>query len=204
MFLEQQTGLLASPTALEEYFLLYHKVENAERLKTFVNANDDQTQTLVGEKDLLRMAHNKTKELEKNKARLQQLKNKLMCQDNLTEQQILSQGKDQLARMTLMKLQKQLEMLYFSVAKRTKEISSLAGRAFSSTYYSGHQVACVFIDYLLLIYSENVYGLEVNSRNVTLYIWYTCPKCLCLQILVKDDPPCEQNVRKRKLKSFLL
>ena len=76
MFLEQQTGLLASPTAFEEYFLLYHKVENAERLKTFVNANDDQTQTLVGEKDLLRMAHNKTKELEKNKARLQQLKNK--------------------------------------------------------------------------------------------------------------------------------
>ena len=127
-----------------------------------------------------------------------------MCQDNLTEQQILSQGKDQLARMTLMKLQKQLEMLYFSVAKRTKEISSLAGRAFSSTYYSGHQGACVFIDYLLLIYSENVYGLEVNSRNVTLYIWYTCPKCLCLQILVKDDPPCEQNARKRKLKSFLL
>ena len=76
------------------------------------------------------MAHNKTKELEKNKARLQQLRNKLKCQDNETEQQILLQGKDQLARITIRKLQKQLEMLYFSVAKRTKEVSSLAGRVF--------------------------------------------------------------------------
>lgn len=102
-------------------------------MKIFLSANDDQTQTLVGEKDLLRMAHNKTKELEKNKARLQRLRNKLKCQNNITEQQILLQGKDQLARITIMKLQKQLEMLYFSVAKRTKEISSLAGRVFFSS-----------------------------------------------------------------------
>ena len=140
MSLEQQTGLLACPTALEEFFLLHHKVENAERLKIFLSANDDQTQTLVGEKDLLCMAHNKTKGLEKNKARLQQLRNKLKCQDNETEQQILLQGKDQLARITIRKLQKQLEMLYFSVAKRTKEISSLAGRVFSQVNVLDHQL----------------------------------------------------------------
>ena len=89
---------------------------------------------LVGEKDVRRLAHNKTNELEKNKARLEKLKDKLMHQDNLTEQQILLQGKDQLARVTIMKLQKQLEMLYFPIAKRTKEISSLVGRAFPSSY----------------------------------------------------------------------
>ncbi len=54
-----------------------------------------------------------------------------MRQENLTDQQVLLQGKDHLARITIKKLQRQLEMLYFSVAKRTKEISSLAGRAFS-------------------------------------------------------------------------
>ena len=128
--------MLTSPTALEEIFLLHHKVKNAERLKIFVSTNDDQTQTLVGEKDLLRMAHTKTKELEKNKARLHQLMDTLMRQENLTEQQILLQGKDQLARITITKLQKQSEILYFSVAKRTKEISSLAGRAFALNYKS--------------------------------------------------------------------
>ena len=51
---------------------------------------------------------------------------KLMCQDDITEQQISLQGKDQLARITILKLQKQLLMLYLSVAKQTKEISLLA------------------------------------------------------------------------------
>ena len=87
--LEQQAGLLSSPSAFEEAFVLHQKIENAERLKTFVDANDDETQTLVGEKDFLRMAQDKTKELEKNKARLLQLKNTLMHDSNITEQQIL-------------------------------------------------------------------------------------------------------------------
>lgn len=122
--------MLSPPSALEEAFILHQKIENAERLKTFVDANDNEIQTLVGEKDFLRMAQEKTKELEKNKARLLQLKNTLMRASNITEQQILLQGKDQLARFTIMKLQKKLEMLYFSVTKRSKEISCLAGEAF--------------------------------------------------------------------------
>ena len=48
-FLEQQAGLNMGVGVLEELFLLHHAVQNAERLTAFVRANDDQTQTLIGD-----------------------------------------------------------------------------------------------------------------------------------------------------------
>ena len=48
---------------------------------------------------------------------------------NITEEEILAQGiaqgKVQLAKVTVAKLQERLEMLYFSVTRRIKEISCL-------------------------------------------------------------------------------
>ena len=126
-FLEQQAGLNTGVGELEELFLLHHAVQNAERLTAFVSANDDQTQTLIGDQHFHRLASNKTNQLEKNMARLRELKTRFFSVGNITEEEILAQGKVQLAKVTVAKLQKRLEMLYFSVTRRIKEISSLAG-----------------------------------------------------------------------------
>lgn len=107
-------------------FLLHHSVENAKRLIAFVNENDDQTQILTGDQQFHGLAIDKTKQLNKDMARLHVLKNRVIITQETTEEEILAQGKIELANVTLTKLQK-LEMLYFSITRRTKEISSLAG-----------------------------------------------------------------------------
>ena len=108
---------------------LHHAVQNTERLMAFVSANDDQTQTLIGDQHFHRLADNKTNQLEKNMTRLRELKTRFFSVGNITEEEILAQGiaqgKVQLAKVTVAKLQKRLEMLYFSVTRRIKEISSL-------------------------------------------------------------------------------
>lgn len=108
-------------------FLLHHSVENAKRLIAFVNENDDQTQILTGDQQFHGLAIDKTKQLNKDMARLHVLKNRVIITQETTEEEILAQGKIELANVTLTKLQKKLEMLYFSITRRTKEISSLAG-----------------------------------------------------------------------------
>ena len=124
--LEQQQGKSGDVGAFGELFQLHHSVENAKRLTPFVNENDDQTQILTGNQQFHRLAIDKTKQLNKDMARLHVLKNRLITHDT-TEEEILAQGKIELANVTITKLQKKLEMLYFSIARRTKEISSLAG-----------------------------------------------------------------------------
>lgn len=92
-----------------------------------MNENDDQTQILTGDQQFHRLAIDKTKQLNKDMARLHVLKNRVIITQETTEEEILAQGKIELANVTLTKLQKKLEMLYFSITRRTKEISSLAG-----------------------------------------------------------------------------
>ena len=124
--LEQQIGVSSLKGAAEEFFLLHQTVENAQHLENFVRANDDQTQTLLGDRRFVHDAQNKVKQLERNATRLLELKRQLL-DGHVTEEQLLEQGKSQLAKITVAKLQKRLEMLYFSVTRRTKEITSLAG-----------------------------------------------------------------------------
>jgi hypothetical protein len=112
---------------LGEFYLLYHTVQNAQRLTAFVNANDDQTRIMLGNQTFHQFAADKTKELDKNMARMRVLKTTLLSRQNSTEEEILEQGKVELARVTVTGLQMKLEMLYFSIARRLKEISSLAG-----------------------------------------------------------------------------
>ena len=55
------------------------------------------------------------------------LKTSVLSRQNGTEEEILAQGKVELAKVTVTGLQMKLEMLYFSITRRLKEISSLAG-----------------------------------------------------------------------------
>ncbi|XP_046864374.1 uncharacterized protein LOC124458395 [Xenia sp. Carnegie-2017] len=122
---EQQIGVSSLKGAAEEFFLLHQTVENAQHLENFVRDNDDQTQTLLGDRRFVHDAQNKVKQLERNATRFLELKRQLL-DGHVTEEQLLEQGKSQLAKITVAKLQKRLEMLYFSVTRCTKEITSLA------------------------------------------------------------------------------
>ena len=124
---EQQRGKNGEVGDLGEFYLLYHTVKNAQRLTEFVCANDDQTRIMLGNQQFHQVAADQTKELDKNMARLRVLKTSLLSQQNSTEEEILAQGKVELAKVTVTGLQMKLEMLYFSITRRLKEISSLAG-----------------------------------------------------------------------------
>ncbi|XP_046843637.1 uncharacterized protein LOC124437752 [Xenia sp. Carnegie-2017] len=119
---EQQIGVSSLKSAAEDFFLLHQTVDNAQHLENFVKANDDQTRTFLGDRCFVHDAQNKVKQLEQNATRLLELKRQLL-DGHVTEEQLLEQGKSQLAKITVAKLQKRLEMLYFSVTRRTKEIT---------------------------------------------------------------------------------
>ena len=108
-------------------------MQNAQRLTAFVKANDDQTRIILGNRQFHQIAADKTKELDKNIARMRVLKTTLLSRQNSTEEAILAQGKVELARVMVNGLQMKLEMLYFSIARRLKEISSLAGLHITTT-----------------------------------------------------------------------
>ncbi|CAB4029371.1 Hypothetical predicted protein [Paramuricea clavata] len=81
---------------------------------------------MLGNQQFHQVAADQTKELDKNMARLRVLKTSLLSQRNSTEEEILAQGKVEFAKVTVTGLQMKLEMLYFSITRRLKEISSLA------------------------------------------------------------------------------
>ena len=124
---DQQRGKNGEIGDLGEFYLLHHTVQNAQHLTEFVNANDDQTRIMLGNQKFHQFAADKTKDLDKNMARMRALKTSLLSQLCCTEEDILAQGKVELAKVTVTGLQMKLEMLYFSIARRLKEISSLAG-----------------------------------------------------------------------------
>ena len=123
----QQKGKKGEVGELGEFYILHHTVQNAQRLTAFVNANDDETRIMLGNQQFHQFAADKTKELHKNIARMRVLKTSVLSRQNGTEEEILAQGKVELAKVTVTGLQMKLEMLYFSITRRLKEISSLAG-----------------------------------------------------------------------------
>lgn len=112
---------------MAEFFHLHHEIQNAQHLTAFVTANDYQTRILLGNQQFHRLACEKTKELEKNIAKLYTLRSRLLSGQNATEDELLAEGKVKLAKVTISRLQAKLEMLYFSITRRVKKISSLAG-----------------------------------------------------------------------------
>lgn len=97
---EQQRGKNGEVGDLGEFYLLYH-MQNAQRLTEFVCANDDQTRIILGNQQFHQVDADQTKELDKNMARLRVLKTSLLSQQNSTEEEILTQGKVELAKVTV-------------------------------------------------------------------------------------------------------
>ena len=112
---------------MAELFVLHNMVKNAQHLNAFVSANDEQTRVLLGNQQVHEIAVGNTKDLEKNMVRLRILKSRLFNGENGTEEEVLAKGKIAHAKVIQNNLQTKLEMLYFSIARRLKEISSLAG-----------------------------------------------------------------------------
>ena len=90
-----------------------------------MNANDEQTRVFLADQQVHEIAVGKTKDLENNMARLRILKSRLFNGENGTEEEVLAKGKIEHAKVILNNFQTKLEMLYFSIARRLKEISSL-------------------------------------------------------------------------------
>ena len=90
--LKQQIGKNDNIQELE-LFVLHNMVKNAQHLNAFVSANDEQTRVLLGNQQVHEIAIGKTKDLEKNMARLHILKSRLFNGENGTEVEVLAKGK---------------------------------------------------------------------------------------------------------------
>ena len=104
---------------------MFHQIRDATLLKSFLDGGDQQTRDLLGTVELHCTVQSKTTQLASMQQQLSQLKEKL---DHVTEDELLEEGKEKLVLNSISKLEKKAEMIYFSIQRRTRDISKVAGR----------------------------------------------------------------------------
>lgn len=93
-------------------------------MEAFVKGNDQQTRDLVGAMEVHTLVQSKTTELKDMQQRFKKLEESLT---GIPQQELLSNGKQRVALVTIRKLQKKAEVLHFSIQRRTRDISKVAG-----------------------------------------------------------------------------
>ena len=112
----------AAVTAMkEEFFLVF--------LRGFLDeTSDPQVQLMVGLQQLHQLASEHGKDLAKKERRLLALERGITEKEpSSTREAVLVQGKLAVAKNTTKHLRNRLDMLHFSIKRRSKEISALAG-----------------------------------------------------------------------------
>jgi transcriptional regulator NrdR family protein len=80
---------------------------------------------LLGTDELHCAVQSKTTQLARMQHQFSKLKEKL---HHVTEEELLEEGKGKLLLNTMSKLQKKAEILYFSIQRRTRDVTKVAGR----------------------------------------------------------------------------
>ena len=104
---------------------MFHQIRDATLLKSFLDGGDQQTRDLLGTVELHCTVQSKTTQLASMQKQLSQLREKL---HHVTEDELLEEGKEKLVLNSISKLQKKAEIMYFSIQRRTRDISKVAGR----------------------------------------------------------------------------
>ena len=123
MHSESKTGL----TNQEEYFLVCEHLRHVQIMEDFGSSSAKAVGTVVTYQNMYRSYISKLKDVPAIQSKIAQLEKKIGNQvDRLM---YLEDGKKLLAQRTLKSLQTKIEMLYFSVVKKTSSIAKLAGKS---------------------------------------------------------------------------